>query len=316
MKSGNPNVYRPPGVRTEVDVAAEICVRVLNSDLFPRTPRTIAKLAMATGVPVDRIRQAWAMAPARNVPLDRSPVNESEPLAEPVKRSHRAEPAKIHRGKPPAKPSETPQDRFARRAKSAITTVHANSWVVALAGNSNNPQSGTVFSSSAYFAALSEDDGCHMEYAVQAVAGPVSGKQYVLNHSISQPNILTFAIKDASSVNGPSVSPNPSSQTLLYKKTLPTMTVAVTATPGDGSITSYAWTCTAKPSGSTATINSATSSSTTVTYDKSGSYTLHCVVTDSNSQTGTADCTVIVKATAWVNVGGSLVPVKAAVHHL
>lgn len=117
MRATKRDIYLPEGC-TEVEVAAEVCVRILNSDLLPRTPQTVAKLAMATGIPVDRIRQAWAMAPARNVPLDRTPVNDAETLPEPVRPSRRAEPVKIHRGKPRAKPKETSEERFARRAQS------------------------------------------------------------------------------------------------------------------------------------------------------------------------------------------------------
>ncbi len=44
------------------------------------------------------------MAPTRNIPLNRTSVNEAEPLPEPVRPSRRPEPLQIHRGKPPAKP--------------------------------------------------------------------------------------------------------------------------------------------------------------------------------------------------------------------
>jgi hypothetical protein len=60
MKSGNPDVYRPPGGRTERDVAAEVIVRLLEADELHRTPAAIARACAAVGVPVPLVRRVWA----------------------------------------------------------------------------------------------------------------------------------------------------------------------------------------------------------------------------------------------------------------
>jgi hypothetical protein len=60
MKSGNPDVYRPPGGRTERDVPAEVIVRLLEAGELHRTPAAIARACAAVGVPVPLVRRVWA----------------------------------------------------------------------------------------------------------------------------------------------------------------------------------------------------------------------------------------------------------------
>lgn len=60
IKNAKPDIYRPPGGRSEREVAAEVCVRVLESGLVSRTTEVIYRLAVAVGVPVDLIRRTWA----------------------------------------------------------------------------------------------------------------------------------------------------------------------------------------------------------------------------------------------------------------
>ena len=59
--------------------------------------------------------------------------------------------------------------------------------------------------------------------------------------------------------------------------------VSASATPGDGAISSYAWTFTSRPSGSSAAFDDATAASTSFTPDVTGSYVVKCTVTDANS---------------------------------
>jgi hypothetical protein len=127
MAMRTPDVWKPAGGRTEREVAAEVCVRILQSGLVTKSPQTIARMAAATGVPVDLIRQAWALHESgRRSPIDDEPVKEGDELP-PTNRAGNVEsvrPAKapgekkVHKGKPPAKRGETDQERFERRAKS------------------------------------------------------------------------------------------------------------------------------------------------------------------------------------------------------
>ena len=121
------DIWKPAGGRTERDVAAEVCVRILQSGLVPRTPQTIARMAAATGIPVDLIRQTWALHEAgRKSSLDTSPVKPGEELpptnrvgnVESVRPAKEPHEKKVHKGKPPPKCGETAQERFDRRAKS------------------------------------------------------------------------------------------------------------------------------------------------------------------------------------------------------
>jgi hypothetical protein len=81
MATRVPDIWKPAGGRTERDVAAEVCVRILQSGLVSRTPQTIARMAAATGVPIDLIRQAWALHESgRKSVLDASPVTPGEEL--------------------------------------------------------------------------------------------------------------------------------------------------------------------------------------------------------------------------------------------
>ena len=76
-----PDVWKPAGGHTEREVAAEVCVRILQSGLVVKSPQTIARMAAATGVPIDLIRQAWALHEiGRRSPLDQDPVKEGDEL--------------------------------------------------------------------------------------------------------------------------------------------------------------------------------------------------------------------------------------------
>lgn len=87
------------------------------------------------------------------------------------------------------------------------------------------------------------------------------------------------------------------------------LTLTAAGSDADG-ITSYAWTVTAAPAGSTATIVSPSSASTTITPDRPGSYTFQCVVTDGSGQSTTSSATVTVKPRVWVKAAGVAKPTK------
>src|SRR5687768_10584646 len=50
--------------RTEVDVAADAIVAILDAHIVPRTASMIGRLSMATGVPVADIKRAWELKEA------------------------------------------------------------------------------------------------------------------------------------------------------------------------------------------------------------------------------------------------------------
>jgi hypothetical protein len=80
VRSGNPDIYRPPGGRTEQDVAAEVIVRLLEAKVINPTPANLRAAAMAVGVPVPLIRETWALVKARRSPLDKKPVTDGPTL--------------------------------------------------------------------------------------------------------------------------------------------------------------------------------------------------------------------------------------------
>jgi hypothetical protein len=51
----------PTQPRTEVDVAADAIVAILDARIVPRTAGMIGRLSMATGVPVADIKKAWEL---------------------------------------------------------------------------------------------------------------------------------------------------------------------------------------------------------------------------------------------------------------
>jgi hypothetical protein len=84
MKSGKLDVYRPPGGRTERQVAADVIVRLLEGGVLSRTPSVIARAAAAVGIPVELVRRSWATQSA--VKPDRTSVGVGDdlvPLARP-----------------------------------------------------------------------------------------------------------------------------------------------------------------------------------------------------------------------------------------
>jgi hypothetical protein len=85
MKS-KAELYRPPGGRTERDVAAEVIVRLLKGGVLSRSPAVIARAAAAVGVPVALVRQKWAVDGLATVPFNGTLVADDHepPSADPV----------------------------------------------------------------------------------------------------------------------------------------------------------------------------------------------------------------------------------------
>lgn len=52
------HLHTPPQPRTEVDVAADAIVAILDARIVSRIPGMIGRLSMATGVPVAMIKKA------------------------------------------------------------------------------------------------------------------------------------------------------------------------------------------------------------------------------------------------------------------
>jgi hypothetical protein len=89
MKSGKAEIYRPPGGRTERDVAAEVIARLLKGGVLSRSPAVVARAAAAVGVPVALVREKWARDGLATVPFDGTLVQDQErstpvrPVSEP-----------------------------------------------------------------------------------------------------------------------------------------------------------------------------------------------------------------------------------------
>jgi hypothetical protein len=112
VKSGKPDAYRPPGGRTERQVAADVIVRLLEGGLVQRTPSVIARAAAAVGVPVELVRQAWAAQSA--VKPDRTLVTTGDDLVPMRKKNESHEP----------KPGRKPQGGAALRNASRTAAAH------------------------------------------------------------------------------------------------------------------------------------------------------------------------------------------------
>jgi hypothetical protein len=71
---------RPPGGRTERQVAAEVIVRFMEAGVIQRSPEQLAKFAEAVGIPVDTVRQAWNTRDryGNAPPIDGQPVADGE----------------------------------------------------------------------------------------------------------------------------------------------------------------------------------------------------------------------------------------------
>jgi hypothetical protein len=80
MKSGKAEIYRPPGGRTERDVAAEVIARLLKGGVLSRSPAVIARASAAVGVPVALVREKWAVDGLASVPFDGTHVAEVHEL--------------------------------------------------------------------------------------------------------------------------------------------------------------------------------------------------------------------------------------------
>ena len=55
------HLHTPPQPRSEVDVAADAIVAILDARIVPRTAGMIGRLSIATGVPVADIKRAWEL---------------------------------------------------------------------------------------------------------------------------------------------------------------------------------------------------------------------------------------------------------------
>ena len=85
------------------------------------------------------------------------------------------------------------------------------------------------------------------------------------------------------------------------------ITRTATVTNPSGTVT-YAWTFSSRPTGSTATLTGANSSSVSFTPDKAGEYVLLCTVTDSSGQVSDS-AKITVRATHYVRKNGVKSPV-------
>jgi len=82
MKSGKAEIYRPPGGRTERDVAAEGIARLLKGGVLARSPAVVAHAAAVVGVPVALVREKWAIDGLAIVPFDGTLVAQDQPVAQ------------------------------------------------------------------------------------------------------------------------------------------------------------------------------------------------------------------------------------------
>jgi hypothetical protein len=73
---------RPPGGRTERQVAAEVIVLLMQAGVIQRAPAQLAKSSEAVGIPVDTVRQAWNTRDRNGhaPPIDGQPVADGEQL--------------------------------------------------------------------------------------------------------------------------------------------------------------------------------------------------------------------------------------------
>jgi hypothetical protein len=71
---------RPPGGRTERQVAAEVIVLLMEAGVIQRSPEQLAKSAEAVGIPVEGVRQAWNTRDRNGnaPPIDGQPVADGE----------------------------------------------------------------------------------------------------------------------------------------------------------------------------------------------------------------------------------------------
>jgi hypothetical protein len=115
MRSGKPDVYRPPGGRTERQVAADVIVRLLEGGVLQRTPSVIAQAAAAVSIPVELVRKAWATQGA--VKPDRTLVTAGDDLVPMRQKTEPPEP------EPAQKPQGGAAHRNATRTAAAYPTT-------------------------------------------------------------------------------------------------------------------------------------------------------------------------------------------------
>jgi hypothetical protein len=81
------HLHTSPRLRTEVDVAADAIVAILDARIVPRTPSMIGRLSMATGVPVAMIKKAWELKESgygSRRPTRRPIANDPSPKTRPL----------------------------------------------------------------------------------------------------------------------------------------------------------------------------------------------------------------------------------------
>jgi len=119
---------------------------------------------------------------------------------------------------------------------------------------------------------------------------PQIGGTYGFNLVVSDPNTSgtsrSYTIKRNAAPTATITSPIIDGTSI----TLPVNTVSLvsSASDSDGFISTYAWSITAKPTGSSASLSSTSVSNPTLTVDLAGSYTVQLIVTDNNGRQSTA----------------------------
>jgi hypothetical protein len=107
------HLHTSPHPRTEVEVAADAIVAILDARIVPRTPGMIGRLSMATGVPVAMIKKAWELKQSGHRP----PVPTRRPVVDATAEATRSgEPAAP---KPQYKPGYHPNSRARNEAPRA-----------------------------------------------------------------------------------------------------------------------------------------------------------------------------------------------------
>lgn len=119
--SGARHLHTPPHPRTEVEVAADAIVAILDARIVPRTPSMIGRLSIATGVPVAMIKKAWESKEAGYGGLrpTRRPIADQpreQPAVEPVMPEEPPAPPPVRM---PAKPQGGAAHRNSTRTAAA-----------------------------------------------------------------------------------------------------------------------------------------------------------------------------------------------------
>jgi hypothetical protein len=144
-------------------------------------------------------------------------------------------------------------------------------------------------------------------YLTQSAAGGSTLEAFTCDDTPSPGSPMVVALRRNGIFGPPKVSINASS----FIEWRDSFTSTVTATSPGASITTYAWTITAAPSGSTAVLSGASTAAASLTPDKPGSYALQCVVTDSRSQSTTIGSVTVVRPSLYVRQSGAAKAARA-----